>query len=85
MAPELLVENGDAEKLIHYTNKIDVYSFGITLIYIVTGKYPNFNIKNVVNGTNPSLPKTIAKWVHKLINQCLSLDADKRPSFEKNH
>lgn len=68
MAPELFEEseNGPA-----YTNKIDVYLFGITLIYVVTGSYPMFSMKNVSNGIPPRLPDTIVNWVRELILSCL--------------
>lgn len=38
MAPELLaaVEDDDSA---HYTNKVDVYAFGTTLAYVVSGSY----------------------------------------------
>ena len=78
MAPELFEES---EKGPVYNNKVDVYSFGITLIYIITGKYPMFSLKNVSNGIPPSLPTTIVKWVRELILSCLSVSPESRPSF----
>lgn len=76
MAPELFEENGKK-----YSNKVDVYSFGIVLIYIVTNNYPNFSLKNVCNGILPNLPNTIVKWVQDLIFRCLSFEHEKRPAF----
>ena len=60
MAPELFEEKDDEDEdknksETRYTNKVDVYSFGITLIYIVTGKYPTSSFKNVVNEVLPKL------------------------------
>lgn len=62
MAPELFVNEDEEEdddidqkSATRYTNKVDVYSFGITLIYIVTEKYPVFKMKNVVNGVLPKI------------------------------
>ena len=85
MAPELLAdddeneggENGGAR----YSGKVDVYSFGVVLIYIVTGSYPKFNMRSVVNGVPPKLPADVAAWVRDLILRCLSLAPGSRPSF----
>ena len=66
---------------IKYTNKVDVYSFGITLIFIVNDSYAKFSLKNASNGVIPALPKSITSWVHKLIVRCLSPSPDERPSF----
>ena len=38
-----------------YTNKVDVYSFGIILFFIVTNEYPQFNILNDASGDLPNL------------------------------
>lgn len=76
MAPELFEENE-----VKYNNKIDVYSFGITLIYIISGSYPTFSMKNVTKGIPPKMPEPIVGWVHELIIRCLSLSPEKRPSF----
>ena len=78
MAPELF-EESDTD----YTKKVDVYSFGIILIFIVTENYPPFGLKRVLNGVPPSLPENIAKWVRELIISCLSVTVDNRPSFEE--
>lgn len=78
MAPELFEESENGPV---YTNKIDVYSFGITLIYVVTGSYPMFSMKNVSNGIPPRLPDTIVNWVGELILSCLSASPENRPSF----
>ena len=80
MAPELLSVDEDAETF--YTNKVDVYAFGITLVFIVTGEYPKFNMKNAVNGIIPPMPDTLIDWVRELIVKCMSLEPDNRPSFE---
>ena len=76
MAPELFEDND-----IIYTKKVDVYSFGITLIYIVTENYPDFSLGKVSRGIIPSLPDTVVSWVQKLIVRCLSLSPYERPSF----
>ncbi|KAK8864802.1 hypothetical protein M9Y10_010327 [Tritrichomonas musculus] len=78
MTPELFADDEDGIK---YTNKVDVYSFGIVLVFIVTGSYPKFNLKNVCLGILPPLPDTIVNWVRKLIESCLSTSPENRPSF----
>ena len=61
MAPELFEESDDG---IIYTNRVDVYSFGIKLLYIVNDSYPKFRLKKATNGILPELPETIIDWVH---------------------
>lgn len=85
MAPEFFEEkeedDDDDEGRIFYTNKIDVYSFGVTLIYIIAKKYSKPILKNIVNGIPPKLPNNITKWAKELIFKCLSKTAENRPSF----
>lgn len=86
MAPEIFEDNEDdeyEENGISYTNKVDVYSFGITLIFIVCDVYPKFNLKRALNGVLPKLPDTIVGWVRDLIVKCLSTSPDERPSFQE--
>ena len=80
MAPELFE---DTENGVVYTNKVDVFAFGITLIYIVTDKYPQFSMKNTVNGIVPKFPGKVVGWVSDLIKRCLSHEAKNRPSFDE--
>lgn len=76
MAPELFEDNNDS-----YTNKVDVYSFGITLIFIITDKYPTFSMRNAVMDVIPQLPSSVVNWVRELIARCLSQSPENRPSF----
>ena len=80
MAPEIFEENDDG---ITYTNKVDVYSFGIMLIFIIADVYPKFNLKNALIGVMPQLPEKIVGWVRDLIVKCLSPSPDERPSFDE--
>ena len=80
MAPELFEENDSA---IRYNNKVDVYSFGITLIYIITEQYPDFSLKNIAAGVAPKIKGSVVDWVHELIDRCLSNLPDDRPSFNE--
>lgn len=81
MAPELFIEEEDEDDAIKYSNKVDVYSFGITLIYIVSGCYPKFNLRNVSLGVLPRLQSSITNWVRELIVRCLDQSPENRPSF----
>ena len=78
MAPELFEESDTG---ITCTNKVDVYSFGIMLIFIVCNVYPKFSLKKASNGILPELPESIIGWVHELIIRCMSPSPDERPSF----
>lgn len=80
MAPELVQEQLGKQKE-RYTNKIDVYSFGITLIYIVTEEYPT-NAIQIWNGIWPTLP-TVVPWVVDLIHRCLQVSPNNRPTFNE--
>lgn len=79
--PELLREEAE------YTNKVDVYSFGITLIFILMNEYPKFNLLDIASGNFPQLPSTTVEWVIDLLHQCLSVSPEDRPSFAEilNH
>lgn len=70
----------------------DVYSFGITIYQIITGKQPYaenklrtvFEIKNFVEyGGRPLIPNTVNKNTATLIRQCWSPNRASRPSFSK--
>ena len=78
MSPEMLNE----EK---YDYKTDVYSFGILVYYMFTGKLPKQNLKDKMNGIPINLPNpsdSISKFCIELIKKCLSFDPLKRPSFD---
>ena len=87
MAPELFEEEEDDNDIdkkqsnIRYTNKIDVFSFGISLIYIVTEEYPQFNFNDASDSIAHKLKGKVVNWVRELIHRCLSHSPDNRPSF----
>ncbi|ESQ36453.1 hypothetical protein EUTSA_v10006649mg [Eutrema salsugineum] len=83
MAPELL--NGSSNRV---SEKVDVFSFGITMWEILTGEEPYANlhcgaiIGGIVNNTlRPPIPERCeAEW-RKLMEQCWSFHPGVRPSF----
>lgn len=78
LTPELLEEEAVESKQ-RDTNKFDVYSFGIILIYILTHIYPK-NYIQIVNGVLPE-PPSVVPWVVNLIHQCLQKEPNPGPTF----
>ncbi|KAL8262013.1 hypothetical protein R6Q59_026062 [Mikania micrantha] len=83
MAPELL--NGSTTKV---SEKVDVFSFGITMWEILTGEEPYANmhcgaiIGGIVKDTlRPMIPEKCDPEWRKLMEQCWSADPTTRPSF----
>jgi serine/threonine protein kinase len=71
-----------------YTNKVDVYSFGLIFYEILTGVkvFPSSlgvfaTCEAARSGRRPAIPGWITNWVHDLIEACWSVDPDVRPSF----
>ena len=78
MVPELFEVDDHGELIKRYNNKVDVYSFGIILIYIVTETYPRNYIK-ILSGSLPKLPTTVVEWVVELIHRCIQVSLSNRP------
>ncbi|KAL4571924.1 hypothetical protein LXL04_018692 [Taraxacum kok-saghyz] len=83
MAPELL--NGSTTRV---SEKVDVFSFGITMWEILTGEEPYANmhcgaiIGGIVKDTlRPVIPEKCDPEWKKLMEQCWSVDPTVRPSF----
>jgi len=88
MAPELIIKPMGAE----YSEKIDVYSFGIVMFEMITGQYPSYGegvdvlgiVRRVaMEGFRPQFPAGCAaqKGVRELIGLCWEQIASNRPSF----
>lgn len=78
MAPEMYEERG-------YSEKVDIYAFGMCLLEMVTGEYPYAECKNaaqiykkVSQGIKPEcLAKVVDKDVLALLNHCLATENDR--------
>ncbi|XP_035539148.1 uncharacterized protein LOC109006050 isoform X2 [Juglans regia] len=83
MAPELL--NGSSSRV---SEKVDVFSFGISMWEILTGEEPYENlhcgaiIGGIVKNTlRPPIPERCYPEWRKLMEECWSPDPETRPSF----
>ena len=76
MAPEIIDDNEN------YNEKVDVYSFGVLLFFIISeGQLPNIKKSEMFRGIKAEIPSYFTEFSKKLINDCWNLDPEKRPSF----
>eukprot|EP01087_Luapelamoeba_hula_P016560 TRINITY_DN5098_c1_g1_i1.p1 TRINITY_DN5098_c1_g1~~TRINITY_DN5098_c1_g1_i1.p1 ORF type:complete len:1182 (+),score=164.99 TRINITY_DN5098_c1_g1_i1:699-4244(+) len=71
-----------------YTEKADVYSFGMLVWFIFSGQSPDavitpLKLANMVahQGYRPSFPEGTPEFWQKLISACWDVNADTRPTF----
>ncbi len=83
IAPEILNKKP-------YTFASDIYSFGIIMIEVSTGKPPYENVPHdeklalaICNGLRPRVAKGTPKCDIDLVNQCLDANPECRPSAKK--
>ena len=87
MAPEIINEED------YYDEKVDVYSFGVLVFFIMTGGLmPKIKIFDIPKGKKAEIPSSFTEFAKKLINDCWNFEAKDRPSFndivndlDKNH
>lgn len=78
IAPELF------HSAIKYDSKVDVYSFGVIVYFILTnGQYPQLTVADIVLGKKPEIPPTINAYSSELINNCCATSPSDRPSFDQ--
>lgn len=76
MAPEMINEE-------NYTEKVDVYSFGVLVYFILSGgELPNIKIKDICAGKTAPFPSSFVLLVQQLIEACWLFDPRERPSFQ---
>ncbi|SPN79556.1 Serine/Threonine-protein kinase [Brazilian cedratvirus IHUMI] len=69
-----------------YNEKVDIYSFGVVMWQVLTGKEPykgcNFMkvSLDILNGERPPIPPECPKSCKKLMKKCWSGEVEKRPS-----
>lgn len=89
MAPERIDPQGTGVS--NYDIRSDVWSLGISLIEMATGKFPYATwkspfeqLKQVVTEDSPSLPAGIfSPPFEKLISICLQKDVNRRPNYDQ--
>ena len=76
-APEILNEED------YYDEKIDVYSFGTLLFFILSGgNHPKIKVNERVRGKKAEIPSSFTEFSKKLINECWNFNPKDRPSFQ---
>ena len=86
-APEAL----KGSSIVPYSQSIDVYSFGVLVWQILSGKIPFYEIKNditqqIISGYRPSvddLPSDIPEEIIEMIESCWNSNPKKRIGFDK--
>ena len=83
-APELYQPDHTGET--HFTNAVDIYSFGVTAWYISGVPLPQ-HLSEVCRLYNPLsfnvLPQEIPKELAKILDRCVAYDPQERPKIEE--
>ena len=72
-----------------YSEKVDVYGFGVLLWQMMTlqkpyNSYVNSNViygRVVLNGERPKISSDFPKHVNQLLSECWDNDSNNRPDF----
>ncbi|KAH7863760.1 hypothetical protein Vadar_021666 [Vaccinium darrowii] len=90
-APEILAEQENLGSVgnCRYTEKADVYSFGMICFEILTGKVPfedshlqgDKMSRNIRTGERPLFPFPSSRYLTSLTKKCWHADPNQRPSF----
>ncbi|KAG0600497.1 hypothetical protein M758_11G039100 [Ceratodon purpureus] len=89
-APEILLglKNHQVEPTL-FTEKSDVYSYGMTCYEILIGKIPFEDVpawkydEVIVYNREPLFPSDICRGIQSILKRCWHHDPSKRPSFEE--
>jgi serine/threonine protein kinase len=74
-----------------WTEKVDIYSYGMTCYEILTGRMPFSHIKGlkstdygiVLEGGRPPLPDYIPEWIQEVVQKCWHSEPSQRPTFNE--
>ena len=67
-----------------YTEKTDVYSFGVLIYFLLSGgKMPKISIGDYSQGKKANIPSDFTPFAKELINSCWNFDYQTRPSFQE--
>lgn len=64
----------------------DVWGFATTILHMATGQLPyrvhtpHQTLMAMIRQRPPSVPETLSWWLQQLLRQCLTFDADARPT-----
>ncbi|GFP86697.1 light-sensor protein kinase [Phtheirospermum japonicum] len=91
LAPEVLAEldHSKSKPAANYTEKADVYSFGMLCFELLTGKVPFEDghlqgekmVRNIRAGERPLFSYPSPKYLQNLTRKCWQTNPDQRPSF----
>jgi serine/threonine protein kinase len=83
MAPEVFRHE-------EYNETVDVYSYGMIVLYLLVGRPPWPNLAGVdavrkasVEGDRPNIPRDVDQRVQDLLKECWDENASVRPSFKR--
>lgn len=79
MSPEMASEED-------YDNKTDVYSYGVLLHVIFSGRLPKQSLKEKINNKEAQLSRnsaSISEYCLNIIRRCMSFEPAKRPTFDE--